>query len=324
MVKSQDTEVVQLAGQSAEGAVGSSFFLMPNTELDIMGAGDDATTHTGSGLNYVGGVSNKRERGLGTYSGPTCFDEDVRIYQSLLEKVTPSGAGTAKTWEWEPEISGADTFQPYTAERGQTGAIEKFLDVVFNSITLRVTDAEATRSGDLLGKEAVPGTAMTASPTTMDSTPTGDVEWELFHAADMTAIAAESNKILTGFESEWNYGPKFVPWTPINRSNRSHAGLVQRKPATGLRMALGFDVSGSDYAGPLTLAKKRAGTPTVFRIKGTGPEIVPGTPYLYVVDLETRILNVPGRTRIQEALLGQMWSMVVSKVRVKLVNKTAA
>jgi hypothetical protein len=330
---SADSEWVQLAKETTPGSAGSSFLIMPNTTIEIAGAGDDAEEFIGSGGNYVNDVSNRRERGEGTYTGGPSFDEDVLIFDSVFQKATPTGT-TAKVRDYWPVPRGADTYQSYTAQRGQAGAAEQFLFMLFNSFSLAVNDGGATKSGDLIAQLAAPQATMTASPTTLPSTPSGSVNWELFWDTSMTALDSESNKVLTGFDWASTYGPKFAGYTPINKSQPSWTGVAQRRPMPTLTLITGFDVSGSDYAGPLTLAKKRAGTLICWRLKGTGAIITGSTPYTYIVDIATKIRNVPGRARIQDVLMGQSWPLVAATdpaanagvgaaIHARLINTTA-
>lgn len=330
-------EIVQLAKETTPGVAGASFFLMPNTTLDIMPQGDDADLYTGSGGNYTNDMTNRRMRSGGGYSGPLCFDEDTVIYDSLMSKVTAVGAGAAKTHAYVPLVRGADTYQSYSLERGKAGAVEPALYGMFNSITVKVSDTTATKSGDMIAQFQNPKTTLTAGGTDMASSPVGTVNWELFWADDLAALAAEANKLTTGFDWEWVYGPKFGMWTPINKVIQSWGGIGQVPviPST-LSLTTGFDVASTDYAGAgasLNLAKKAAGAMICWRLKGTGSILVAGTPNVYqtyIIDVATKIRNVPNRAALQSILIGQVWPLQVVRdaanaaaVKVTLINATA-
>lgn len=141
------------------------------------------------------------------------------------------------------------------------------------------------------------------------SSPVPKINWSLFWADSWAGLASESNRILDGFDFEFTQGDKFGPYFPINALETSFAGIAGLKPPVSLGLTLGYGVTGSDYSGPATLVKKRAGTLIFWRCKATGGEIVSGTNESLYIDVCTKILNMPSRQDVQNVILGQRWTL---------------
>jgi hypothetical protein len=76
--------------------------------------------------------------------------------------------------------------------------------------------------------------------------------------------------VSTGFRYEFDYGPVMKDAAFIGSAEPSFNALGIIVPNNSLKLTLPYDVSGSDFAGFLTLSKKRASTPVFVRLISTG------------------------------------------------------
>jgi hypothetical protein len=274
---------------------------LPNTRIMLAGAGDDSTAHVPSGHLVPRDTTSGLEWGAGSYEMKWSFDELHILFDSLLKKVTATGAGAAKTHLYSPAANALDAFQTYAAEIGQAGAVEKFNYMVFNSMNfeIRKQGGDGLITGDVLAQEALPAAALTASPTVLPSSPISPTAWDLFTADTFAELESDPVQLTTNFRFGFGLGPKYSSAAYINSAEPSWDALGIGEPiANNLSLTLPHDVSGSDYAGLFTLAKKRAGTPIYLRLQTEGDEIETGINELITLDMCVKIRNVPGREDI--------------------------
>lgn len=305
-------ETVQLKEETTHGTLVGADTRLSNLKMDIAGNGDDRENYMGSGLLYPGDSTDSIEGSAGTYELPIEFNGTTYVANSVFAKVSPSGT-TAKTRLWEPALGAADVYSSYSVEKGQTGAVEKFPWVVFNSMnfTIRKKGQRPVLTGDVMGQEVIPATALTAIATTVASRPVPATAFNVYYGASWAGLESSPTLLTTGWEVEFNYGPRYGPGYFIGNAEPSFDSIGIIVPDNAVNLTLPKDASGSDFAGLLTLAKKRAGSMVYLRLKAEGNQLEPGPPVvkeLWQLDLALQVKNLPARTDI-DVFTGLKWPL---------------
>jgi hypothetical protein len=299
-------ETVQIKEEVAHGTLLGADTRVPGLKMNIAGGGDPSEEDMGSGLLYATDSSNGIEESGGSYEMPLDYISTKYVANSVFKKVTPTGTAT-KTNVWAPAVGSADVYSSYSVEKGQTGAVEKFPFVVFNSMnfTIKKKGQKPLFTGDVMGQEGDQATALTALATTV---PSRRIPATAFNFYSCATFGATPILLTTGWQVEFNYGPRYGPGYFIGSAEPSHDDIGIIVPANSVKVTVPFDVSGTDYAGLFTKAKKRAGTPIYLRLMATGATIDTGVVETWQMDLSLKIRNLPTPTDI-DPWVGRTWEL---------------
>jgi hypothetical protein len=304
-------QVAQLKKEVTPGTAVGADTVAPNTKILLAPDGDPNEEYSGEGHLFPSDSSNGLEWSSGKWEAPPTYDESYLVFNSVFKHVnaTTGGGGVAKTRVWTPASASADTHDTYSVERGQTGAVEKFTYAIFNTLKLLVGKRIRTlMSGDMLGQEVLPAAALTAVATTIKSSVIPKTGWDIYYATTWAGLAA-GTLLSTGFRYEFDYGPVMKDAAFIGSAEPSFNALGIIVPQHALKLTLPYDVSGSDFASFLTLAKKRASTPVFIRLVSTGALLEVGINQKFQIDMSLRVRKVPDETDIDNVFLGLMWEL---------------
>lgn len=297
--RSRAMVVSRIGKETTPGTAVNTTIQLPNTRIMLFPAGDPNPVTVPSGYLYPADQSNAVEWGAGTYEMKMAYDECYVLFNSLLKAVTPTGGGPY-TRVWTPSVNALDTYDTYTAEMGQSGSVDRFTYMVFNSMKFTAGKQENPLfTGDVFAQEVLPTTAFAGSPTTVASSPIAATTWNAYTGATFGAVTTQYT---LDWKLEFNYGPKLSPAFYMSSAEPSFDALGIGDPIpNSVNITVAKDVSGSDYTpSPFTLAAKRAGTlifVTLRSVSGTNT---------YKQDMALKIVGMPTSADIGP-FQGQTW-----------------
>lgn len=293
---------------------GAANKFLANTEFDFGGDGDASKIRRGGGRLFPNSAQSGRRWTTGSGKAPLSFTENNYVFNSACNRAVATGSTLAKTRVYSPALAAQDVIDTYYMEKGVVGAVRAARYVHFPGFGVLVDKDSADLTFPIMGQQLDPQTAFTtATPTEVPQSTISETEFELFYGDTFAELDSESNKLLTGFSYKFDYGNKNAPYFAINRSNKSYSGIGATVPKTGLELSTGLEVSGTDYAGPLTIAKKGAGTKLFWRLKTTGGIIEGSTLEKWQLDTCCIIEKEPTDEDIQNVLLGFKWPMFIAE-----------
>lgn len=303
--RSRALQVAQIGLEATPGTEVPANLIAPNTKIMVAPAGDPNTEHVPSGHLVARDTNSGMTWGAGSYEMKIAYDESYLMFNSFLRHVDSTGATLAKTRVWTPSPNAIDAFDTYSAQAGQAGAVEKFRHLLFNSLNFTIGKQESPLfTGEILAQGYTLAAALTATPTVLESSPIASTSWNLWTGATFGAMTTQ---LLTGFRVAISVGPKYSTAAFVGSANPSWdaAGIGDPIP-NSVNVVVPFDVSGTDYAGEFTMAKKAAGTPIFLTAISEGAVIESAVQQTLKVAMCLKIRNVPAREDIGP-FVGNSW-----------------
>lgn len=297
--RSRALQLRQIGREVTPGTAVAANLIDPHLKLIINLDGDESERVQPTGYVVGTNVVAGQYAVAGSYESPFSYSTAHIIFDSLFKKVTATGAGTAKTRVWTPSPNALDTRQYYSAEGGQAGAVEKAKYLFMNSFQATISKGDAApMTGDVMAIWNGLVTALTGSPTVLPSSIVPKISWNVYRAATFAGLAASPTQLTDQFRYALDWGQFFDVAAFINGSNPGWdaPGLVENIK-WDVNATVPSDVTGTDYTGEFTLAKKLAGTPIFIRLMSTGTTVIEsGTPDIYeqlIIDMCLRIKANP-------------------------------
>lgn len=218
-------------------------------------------------------------------SGGLTYNEIVYVLSSILTTVSPTGAGSAKTWTFSPSSTAADTPKTFTVEQGDAVRAHKWANGIVTALELGFSREECSIDGAMMGKALQDGITMTATPTAITLVPVLPTQVSVYAADTQAGLAgaAELDRVL---DAKFSIGDRFAPLWVLKRSVSSFATHVETKPA--LEMSLKVE---ADSAGMAYLATMRTGATKFLRIQALGAEITTGVYYTLQIDMAGKVME---------------------------------
>lgn len=320
MAKSRVAQIRRLGRESTPGTAVAADFIDPHLKLMIALAGPDSVRVVPTGYMFPTTSVPGMYWGGGTYDVPFSFSTIHVVLDSLFKTVTATGATLTKTRVYTPAVSAVDTVQFYSGESGQTGAIEFYKYLFFNSLKAKIAKQGGSNlTGDVLAQvqSGFLGTAFTTgSPTVLPSSIVPAIAWNAYNATTFAGLAASPTQLTDQFEYDLNYGPVRETAAFIGSSNPGwDAPGIGEAPKQSVNVTVPKDVSSTSYAGVFTLEKKRAGTPIFIRLSAQGNliETVSSVDYYeqIILDCVLRIMGNPKDSNVGP-FVGQTWPTELS------------
>ena len=261
----------------------------------------DVKTYKASGYRFPTVASLSKEWVEAAISGPLTFTEIIYPLSSLIKAVTPTGAGSAKTWTFAPTSTGGDTRKVYTIEHGSADRAQEINYGLVTGMTLNFTRDECTLSGTMLGKALVDNQSLT-SLTSSDEIaliPVMPTQVAIY-LADTAAGLAGATALSRAFSGSFTLENLTGPIYPLNQSS-SFAAMVETEPTGTAQFMAAVD---SEGMAPLT--NLRAGTTKFMRIKAVGALITGSDYYTLTVDAALKITR-PQEFRDEQGVYAVGW-----------------
>ncbi len=268
-------DLVQLAPEATEGDGAASTKRVPDLNIAF---GYNATFKDiqGSGYSLDLGTSPGQEWGTFTGGGQGSYNGIVYPLNSLLKKVSASSGGaTSKIWTFDWTDFGANAFQTYCFEKGQTVAAEKIAGARFTDFSMKMTPDEASWTGGGIGGAIQRGITMT--PTGVTEVAVRPMVPKTFDVyLDPSAATLGTTKLLLAFEFDWGISKIAGPLNAMNSANNGYAATVKLKPGATATLTISDDSVSSAQ-----ITKMRSGTPFFIRVVSQGDLIDTGAPNHY-------------------------------------------
>lgn len=237
------------------------------------------------GRKYASQVLIEKEWGEHKYSG-------IADFQSLAYPLSLFGAPVVTTVftsatqrVWTPLLTGNNSVQTFTIQKGSSAYAEQVSYGLFNSFNLKIDRKELTISGDLLSQIVSEGITLTASPTVVAAVPIVSTMANVYLDSTSSGIGAtlltdtyETNLAVSGL-----YGTRW----PIGRANASFAGHTDLAPKATLKLKMQAD--------SVAAAQKTAlenGTIQYARIDCLGGTVGTAGNYKLTLDLAVRVMDI--------------------------------
>lgn len=238
-------------------------------------------------------------------SGPLTYTESLYILNSLIKFVTPSGAGSDKTWTIAPTSTASDTRKTYTLEHGSADRGRRFAYGLVTGASFAFGRDAVTVDATMIGKAITDNHTMTAltSANEIALVPVLPTQG-LVYLADSAAGLAGATALGRAFSATLNVQNLSAPVWPINQSS-AFAAMVDTVPSGDGSVLLAIDAEGM---APLT--NMRSGDTKFMRIKYTGA-VLGGSTYAFTVDVAMKV-KAPRALRDEGGVYAVEWAFDVA------------
>lgn len=219
------------------------------------------------------------------FTGPATYTELIYVFNSLLAAVSPTGAGSAKTWTFTPSATATNTRKTYTIEHGSSDRARRFGYGLVSGTTLNFSRDEVTVEGTIIGKAMVDNYSLTGGTTEVALLPVMPTQTSLY-LADTAAGLAGAAAATRAFSASWTLENVSGPVWPLNAS-AAFAAMTDLVPNANGRVKMAVDAEGMAL-----LTNLRAGSTKFMRIKSLGDLISGADYYLLQVDVAMKVTNV--------------------------------
>lgn len=287
---------VQLGIESPAGTPVAATRLLAGATVNFT-AEAETSPLTPSGFKFPTIVALNREWVTLEMTGPLNYTEIIYPLSSLIATVSPTGAGTAKTWTFTPDSDAPNTRTVYTLEHGSDEWGRRMSYCLFNGMTLNFSRRESTFTTRAMAQAISDNFNMTDALTSVELVPALPTQ-QTIKIADTAAGLAGASVLTRAFEATVGLENLGTPVWPLNSGVSGFAAMVDSIPSTSSRFRVAVD-----SAGMAPLTKMRAGSTQFVRITSTGASISGGGNYTFQVDLAMKIL----RPRFQD--LDGLWTV---------------
>lgn len=266
-----------------------------------MGIKTAIRSYRATGYKYGTTAVLNKEWAEGTLTGPLSYTEIVYLLCGAVKNVTPTGAGTPKTWTFSPSSTAQDTVKTYTIEQGSSVRAQRFAYGIINGISLSFTDNGADVNAQLLGRQITDAVTLAASPTEVALVPVARPHVSVKLATTAAGLGAAS-KLALPLKLDWSLADRFGPVWALNESV-TWAVPVEVEPKLEVKMVVNADAEGM---GPL--ATMRANDITFMRIEAVGPNISGPDNHKITIDTALRVSGDPSPWRDENGVFAIEWT----------------
>jgi hypothetical protein len=266
-----------------------------------MGTKTGIRSYRASGYKYGATSSLNQEWAEGTFSGPLTYNELSYLLCGAVKNVTPTGAGSEKTWTFAPSSTAEDTVKTYTIELGSAVRAQEMTYGLITGLNMTFGPDGADVSAPVLGQAIEDGITLTSSPTEIALQPVTRPQISV-KLADTQAGLDAASALTRVIRVDWNLSDRFGPVWALNESV-DWAAHVEIEPKLEVKLLLQADATGM---GLLTTMRNNA---TKFmRIEAAGPTIDTGD-YSLQIDTALRVAGDPSELRDEDGVFAIEWTM---------------
>jgi hypothetical protein len=308
-LRSEHLEVANWGKEVTPGTAVAATKILPDVRLGLEPEGDASTEYMASGELYGYSVSSGAEWSVGNYDMPFCFNQWIYVADSAYGISTPVGAGVAKTRVHTPPTNTSPNRQFYTWQHGQSGSVTQHTHGHINGVNYTITKrGEGGRiTGDIAAQEPEYATSVTGTPTTVTPLVADKMRFDVYSATSWANLTSSPTLVTDLFQIQFSNGPLLGTVFFIGSANRSFDAAGTIVPNSSVTLIFPFDVSGSDIAGLLNMAGKRAGTTFYLSVRVIGPEVETGVNASWRHDMALKVVNVPKKASMNNVFRGKSW-----------------
>lgn len=242
----------------------------------VIGIDGDVAFYTSTGHKYPSAQEENTEFVSGTLAGNLDYNGIIYPLASTMGSVTPVAhlaSTTAKDWIYTPPITGSVVPQTYTLQQGDATRARQSTYVLFTELGYKaMRKGDVTVSGKLVGLPIADAITMTASPTTIVTSPVVGKQWNVY--LDTTSAGLGTTQILRCFSIDYLFTNVYGTFFPLNRANLGYTAHVDLVPKTTIKLLLEANAEGMTTP----LSALETGTTYYLRVVAQGPQIASDGP----------------------------------------------
>lgn len=237
------------------------------------------------GRKYASQVLLEQEWAESKYSGIADFQSLAYVLSCFGAPVVTTVFTTATQRIYTPVLTGLNTQQSFTVQKGSAVYAEQMSYALFNSFNLKIDRKELTISGDILSQTISEGVSMTATPTVVAAVPILGNMANIY--LDPTSGALGTTLLTDTYEADFSYGPVYGAKWPINRANASFGSHVDVAPKCELKLKMQADAVAAGLKTAL-----EGGATQYLRVNALGGTVGTAGNYQLTLDLAMRVNNI--------------------------------
>lgn len=270
--------------------------ITPQVEIDEMRP---------NGFKYATMTATNREWSTGSIGGEPDYNEITYLLASVVNAGTSTvagtaGGGTAYSWVFNSDSDGLDTFQTYSARKGDANHAEKVAGMIVDSFTLDVTRQDASISGSFLAGRMNDGTAISGTAAFI-----GDVQRPILPGhfdvyLDSTDYTDLGNTQLDyDFRFMFEISGRHTPVWPLKSTNDSYGFTVEGPPTVGATLQMMADDVTNDI-----LDAMRVNSTVYVRAEATGVTLADQT-YKLTIDTALQVISAPSMSDLDDVYVAE-------------------
>lgn len=300
--RSSALSTVQIGVETTPGTAvpANKLFTSMNWNMGMRG---NVNRYRSAGVLFPSVAIVGKEWSEGTVEGGATYTELITLLSSCFSYGAPSGAGTAKTWTFEPPATSLPVdHKTYTVEVGDTTRAHRYSGVLVTGFGYNITRDEFTVSGTLLGRRIDDPVSKTLSPTAYANRPIHPIHVDIKMAATQAGLAAAEP--LSGvFSLSYTLDGRWGSVWPIARANTSMGGHVALVPTSTMEIVMEANAEGLSR-----LSQLRSGDTHFIRVEATGPIISEPNTYSFRHDMAFQI-EAPKDFTDQDGVYAVGWTL---------------
>lgn len=276
---------VQIAVESTPGTDPNASYKQLSALTLEPGVKVELETYRASGQKFPTVAALNKEWTEAKLGGPLTYTEIIYLLSSLISYAAPSGAGTAKTWTFEPGLTAASTVKTFSVEQGDATRAHEFTYGVVKDLTLKFGRDGCDLDGTMIGRALSDGITKTAGATLIAPQVVMPTQVTVKLADTWAGLGAAS--VLTRvISTQWSLVDRFGPVWALDGQTYP-AASVETEPKVEVKLKLQADATGMGL-----LTNMRAGTTKFMRIKATGALISGSDYYDLQIDTACKVVDV--------------------------------
>lgn len=263
-------QVAQVGVETAEGGTVAATKVLSAMTVEVAPMLEVETFKPTGGKFPTVGVLNKDYTEI-TLGGPLTYTELVYPLSSLMGTAVISGAGSARTWTFDPGQGSASTYKSYTLEQGSGERAHKVPGCVVQTLNLEFTRDGCEMSGTMIGRQIEDGITLSAGATQVALVPISPTQVTVKIDPNGTAGLGTATALSRAISANWGISDRYGPVWALTGS-ATYAASLETDPTIEVKVKVEADATGMAQ-----LPYMRAGSTAWVGIYATGPVIAGGT-----------------------------------------------
>lgn len=276
---------VQLAVEATAGTDPNASYKQLSALTLEPGVMAEIETYRATGQKFPTVAALNKEWTESRLGGPITYTEIVYLLSSLVSYAAPSGAGSAKTWTFEPGLTAASTVKTFSVEQGDATRAHEFTYGVVKDLTLNFGRDGCDLSGTMIGRALADGITKTAGATVIAPQVVMPTQVTV-KLADTWAGLAGASALTRAMNASWSMADRWGQVWALD-GQTYWAASVETEPKVELKLKVE-----ADAAGMVLLTNMRAGSTKYMRIKATGALISGADYYDLQIDTACKVVDV--------------------------------
>lgn len=263
-------QVAQVGVETTEGGTVAATKRLSGLTVEVAPRMEVETYKPTGGKFPTVGALNKEWTEV-TLGGVLTYNELVYPLSSVLGTAVITGAGSARTWTFDPGQSSASSIKSMTLEQGSSERAHKVPGMIVQTINFEFTREGCELTGTAIGRQIEDGITLTGGATQLDLVPVMPTQVTVKVDANGTAGLGTANALSRVLSASWGVSDRFGPVWALTGS-ATYAASVETDPTIEVKLKVEADAQGMAQ-----LPYMRAGSTAWMGIYATGAVIAGGT-----------------------------------------------